>query len=154
MSNSRYWIKEKGWTAYLIEADTRFYKGLSRLYKGHNRVKYQKAMVDENNINVLFKDADVPKDFEILSIDIDSIDYYVWEALTDFTPKVVMIEYNSSILPDKEYVVPRDKVFEYAGTEKEGASILSFFKLGKSKGYHLVYVNYQGQIYFLFMIHT
>lgn len=144
MSNSRFWIKEKNWSAYLIEADNRFYKGLSGLYKGHSHVKYQKAMVDEENINILFKNAGVPEDFEILSIDIDSIDYYVWEALTEFSPKVVMIEYNSTILPDIEYVVPRDKVFEYAGTEKEGASILSFYNLGKSKGYHLVYGELSG----------
>ena len=151
MSNSRFWIKKKGWSAYLVEADNRFYKKLSKLYRVDDNVTYQKAMIDEDNINRLFKEAGVPENFEILSIDIDSIDYYVWEALTMFMPKVVMIEYNSSIPPDEEYVVSREKVFDLAGTEKEGASVLSFYKLGKAKGYNLVYGELSGAN--LFFVH-
>lgn len=151
MSNSRYWIKEKGWSAYLIEAHERFFSGLQKLYQNNPRVTYEKAMVDEENINSLFKNAGVPKDFEILSIDIDSIDYYVWEALIDFTPKVVMIEYNSTILPGEEYIVPRDKVFELSATDKENASILSYCKLAASKNYHLIYGELSGAN--LFFVH-
>lgn len=151
MSNSRYWIKEKNWSAYLIEADKRFFKRLEKLYQSTSNVTYENAMVDEDNINLLFKSAGVPEKFEILSIDIDSIDYYVWEALVDFTPKIVMIEYNSSILPDEEYIVPRDKVSELAGTHKENASALSYYNLAISKNYRLIYGELSGAN--LFFIH-
>ena len=62
----------------------------------------------------------------------------------DFRPKIVIIEYNASIKPDKEYVAPKEKVLEYSGTSNEGASILSLCKLGKRKGYRLIYAELSG----------
>lgn len=150
MSNSRYWIKEKGWSALLIEANPRFYSKLYDLYKDNSKVETVKSFVTTENINKLFQAAGVLKDFDILSIDIDSIDYYVWEALTGFTPKIVIIEYNSTVLPDQKYVVEKDKAIEYSGTSRESASILSLYELGKSKGYQLVYAElFGGNLFFV-----
>lgn len=151
MSNSRYLLAEKGWSALLIEADPRFYKKLHELYRGNDRVITLKSFVTTGNINALFAEAGVPKDFDILSIDIDSIDYYVWEALTEFTPKIVVVECNASIPPDREYVVPKEQAIEYSGTAREGASILSLYELGKRKGYHLLYAELSGAN--LFFVH-
>lgn len=151
MSNSRYWIHNHGWSAYLIEADDRFYRDLEKLYQHESRVKIEHTMVTEDNINQLFHNAQVPYDFEILSIDIDSIDYYIWKAITEFVPRIVVIEYNAAIPPDVEYVIAKDKVAVYAGTEKEGASILSFYKLAREKNYHLVYAELSGAN--LFFVH-
>lgn len=151
MSNSRNLIYHHNWHALLIEADGRFYKDLHTLYQGHTKVVTVNSMVTPENINQLFASYAIAKDFEVLSIDIDSIDYYVWEALTDFTPKVVIIEYNSTILPDIEYVVDPDKVAEYGGTSREGASLLALYNLGRRKGYELVYSELFGAN--LFFIH-
>ena len=151
MSNSRYWIKEKGWAAYLIEPDKTLYKDLSRLYQSNHRVRTQCAFVTEDNINDLFKTAGVPQNFDILSIDIDSIDYYVWRSLMDFSPRMVIIEHNSCFKPPGEYVVSREKAFDLAGTAKEGASLQSFYLLGIQKGYHLIYCELFGAN--LFFIH-
>lgn len=151
MSNSRYLIAERGWSALLIEADPRFFKKLDALYKENDRVVTVKSFVTTENINALFAEAGVPKDFDILSIDIDSIDYYVWEALTEFTPKIVVVECNASIPPEREYVVPKEKAIEYSGTAREGASILSLYELGRRKGYHLLYAELSGAN--LFFVH-
>ena len=138
MSNSRNLIVHHNWRALLIEADERFYKTLQSRYQDHPRVTTLKSLVTPSNINTLFSNHAVPKDFDVLSIDIDSIDYYVWQALTAFTPKVVIIEYNPSIAPDVEYVVDVDKASIYGGTAREGASLLALYKLGKQKGYEFI----------------
>ena len=151
MSNSRYWIKEKGWSALLIEADPRFYSKLHDLYKDNHKVETIKSFVTTDNINDLFQDAGVPKDFDILSIDIDSIDYYVWEALTEFSAKIVVIEYNSTVPANQRYLVEKDKAVEYSGTSREGASILSLYELGRKKGYRLMYAELSGGN--LFFVH-
>lgn len=151
MSNSRYLIHDQGWSALLIEADPRFYRRLRALYENSPSVTTRKSFVTPENINGLFADAGVPRDFDILSIDIDSIDYYVWEALTEFSPKIVVVECNASIPPDREYVVPKEKAMEYSGTSREGASILSLYALGRRKGYHLVYAELSGAN--LFFVH-
>ena len=144
MSNSRNLIEEHGWNALLIEADSRFYRGLSRLYRDHTRVKTMKCLVTEENINQLFHDAGVPRDFELLSIDVDGPDYYLWKALTDFEPRVVIVEYNSSIDPTIDYVVPKSMMEVLAGTCKEGASLLALCKLAAEKGYVPVYTELHG----------
>ena len=40
--------------------------------------------VTSANIQQLFQKYDVPKNFDLLSIDIDFNDYWVWEAIVDY----------------------------------------------------------------------
>ena len=50
------------------------------------------------NIESIFQSADVPTNLDLLSIDIDYNDYYIWKAITAYNPRVVIIEYNSILL--------------------------------------------------------
>jgi hypothetical protein len=152
MSNSRYLITAQNWNALLIEGDSRFYAKLKTLYAENKNVITQKIMLTVDNINQKFQDANVPADFDFLCIDVDGPDYYLWEALTQYTPSIVMVEYNSIIAPDKEYIIPADKINEFGGTAEEGASLLSFYKLGKKKGYSAIYTELSGAN--LFFIHN
>jgi len=144
MSNSRYLIKEKNWSAFLIEGDKRFYATLSNLYQGYSRVKTQETFITPENIDDLFTQAGVPEDFDLMSIDIDSIDYHVWEGLNKFTPKIVIVEYNSTVPADVEYIVDRNDAIKLSGTSKEGASLLAYEKLAIRKGYQLIYTELSG----------
>jgi len=144
MSNSRYLIKEKNWSALLIEGDKRFFAQLNSLYQNQPGVKTQKTFITPENIDDLFTQAGVPEDFEIMSVDIDSIDYHVWEGLTKFKPKMVIVEYNSLVPADTEYVVERDDAIKLSGTSKEGASLLAYEKLAHKKGYQLIYTELSG----------
>ena len=144
MSNSRYLIKDKGWSAFLIEGDKRFYSKLEKVYDKQDNVKCLQSFVTPENIDQLFTQAKVPVDFEVLSIDIDSIDYYVWEGLLKFFPKIVIVEYNSVVAGDVEYIVERDKAIELSGTSEEGASLLAYERLAEKKGYQLVYTELSG----------
>ena len=99
-----------------IEADDSPYSALSHCYAENDKIVLRKGFVSEENINRLFREAGVPEDFELLSIDIDSVDYYVWRGLTEFQPKIVIIEYNSSYSPDVEYVVAKEDAIRLSGT--------------------------------------
>jgi hypothetical protein len=70
-----------------------------------------------------------PKDYDLLSIDIDSFDLEVWEAHRNFTPKIVVIEVNSSLEPG---------VLQWHGGFNLGNSFSSTLAVAKSKGYSLV----------------
>jgi len=52
----------------------------------------KKEIVTAENIQSLFQKYDVPKNFDLLSIDIDYNDYWVWKAITDYHPRVVVME--------------------------------------------------------------
>jgi hypothetical protein len=76
----------------------------------------------------------LPKNFDFLSIDIDGVDYWVWESLKNFRPKVVCIEYNPTIPNMIGFINPRD--FRI----KQGSSAKAIVELAMKKGYKLVSV--------------
>ena len=86
-----------------------------------------KETVTPDNINSLLEGTPIPKDFEMISIDIDSYDHDVWGGLTKYNPKVVIIEVNSSLLPGVLHT--------YTGGPVEGNSFTSTVDLGRRKGY-------------------
>lgn len=95
-------------------------------------------MVTAENIQDLFQKYNVPKNFDLLSIDIDFNDYWVWKSIIDYSPRVVVIEYNASIPPNESKVVPYYPEAKLDGTNYFGASLLALRNLGLSKGYTLV----------------
>lgn len=94
--------------------------------------------VTAENIENLFEKYNVPKNFDLLSIDVDFNDYWIWKSITNYFPRVVVIEYNSSISPEKSLVVPYDSNAKWDGTNFFGASLLALKKLGQEKGYTLL----------------
>ena len=82
---------------------------------------------------------------DLFSLDIDGMDYWVWDALNCVRPRVVVVEFNHLWGPGPSVTVPYDADFkaeftEY-GTDYAGASLAAFVKLGRSKGYRLVGTN-------------
>jgi len=100
--------------------------------------------VTPSNINHLLLVHGYSGAFDLLSIDIDSHDYWVWKAIRA-TPRVVVIEYNPSFGPDLSVTIPyspEDREFRYdakfRGGIYHGASLRALTALGTEKGYSLV----------------
>jgi len=126
--NTRYLIEKEGW-GYL-HMDSGDYT------KPYTHIK--KEFITAENINSLFRKYNVPKEFDLLSIDIDYNTYWVWRAIKGYRPRVVVIEYNASISPTESKTVKYDPDRMWDGTNYFGASLLTLAKLGKSKGYTLI----------------
>ena len=78
-------------------------------------------------------------EIDLLSIDIDSNDYWVWEAINVINPRVVVIEYNSSFgLKSLVQKYNPDFRGRIENPLSFGASLSALTKLGKRKGYILV----------------
>lgn len=107
--------------------------------------KFVCSFVTKDNVNDLIEKNGFSGEITLLSIDVDGIDYYLWEALAVVTPKIVIIEtHNEFGLED--IVVPYEAHFN---NEKQhylyhGASPAAMVKLAKHKGYRLVGANYYG----------
>ena len=87
----------------------------------------------------------VPKEFDLLSINIDYNDFYIWHAIgLEYRPRVVVIEYHATHLPSEDKVVIYDPNGRWDTTNYFGASILALYKLGFQKGYSLVYADERG----------
>jgi hypothetical protein len=103
--NIRNLIINEGWGGLLIEGYEPEAKRLSENYMDIPRVTTLQAWVYPGNVEILFEESGVPRDVDLLIIDIDSNDYYVWRAIRDYRPKLVMIEYNPSFPPPQRAVV-------------------------------------------------
>lgn len=127
--------------------ENHFWKGLLMDGENENKeINLHKEFITAENINSLFDKYNVPNEFDLLSIDIDYNDWHVWQAIDSklYRPRVVVIEYNSTHLPDKDLVVQYDELGQWDGSNYFGASILALYKLGNSKGYSLVYAEKRG----------
>lgn len=100
----------------------------------------KKEFITPLNINHLLKKYSVPENFDIISIDIDGQDFYVWLAL-EYRPTLVITEYNANFGKDESVVMPYDADYRWDSTKYYGASLAAMQKLGDSKGYTLVYSN-------------
>ena len=98
----------------------------------------KKETVTMENINKILAKYSVPPKIDLLSIDIDYNTFWIWKAIEACTPRVVVVEYNSSISISESKVVKYLPEAEYDWTDYFGASLLAFVKLGKEKGYSLV----------------
>jgi len=102
-----------------------------------------KHTITSENVVGLFETYNVPKEFDLLSVDIDSHDFYVLEEiLKNYAPRVFVCEYNATHLPHKDKVVLKEA--NTFNGNYFGASILAFYKLGKKYNYSLVYANNKG----------
>ncbi len=120
-------LKENGWSGVMIDANSR-------------NSSVQLELVTAENINDIFAKYSVPQEFDVLSIDIDGNDYWVWKAINEtlHSPRVVIIEWNCSVSPFRSLTVPYMPDFSWDDTNYYGASILALKKLGYQKGYTLV----------------
>jgi hypothetical protein len=130
--NTGYLTNHKGWKALLMDASE------------ETPPEVKREMVTAENISGLFQKYGVPAEFDLLSIDIDFNDYWVWKGISGYSPRVVVIEYNASIPPSESRVVEYRPDGHSDGTNYFGASLLAMARLGSEKGYTLVACNSTG----------
>lgn len=124
----------QSWEAVLIEANVQDYPALDGIAAKNPMVSIIKSMVmpdGENSLDSIFERNNIPAQLGVLSIDIDSVDYYVWAGVKNVESQIVVIEFNQSIPPFIDYVDPPGEVFLRC-------SIKALEKLGAQKGYRLV----------------
>lgn len=139
LSNT-FFLLERGWRGVDIEADEAKYQDLLKTAKEFNGRLFtfctKVAIGGDSCLDSLLSNIPLPREFEILSIDIDSYDYWVWKTLNNYHPKIVIIEINSAYPPGMKYVQPPNVIA--SESLLSGASFTSTLHLGDEKGYQLV----------------
>ena len=143
-------LMKKNWSNLFIDIDIDNVSLFNELYKNkYPNSKAIQAEVTIDNINNILEEYDYDKEIDFLSIDIDSADYYIWDTII-CNPRVVCIEYNSSLGPDESIVQPIEHIRKDRKKDYWGASYKAFVKLAKKKGYNLV-ASVSGVNLFLFV---
>ena len=137
----------EGWNGLWLEGRRSFVGKIRTNYRPFiekRLLAVSQAFVTAENINSLIEKSGVSGEIDLLSIDIDNNDYWVWKAITLINPRLVVIEYNASLPPPLSLVVPYDSGRGYTGTNYFGASLEALVRLGRTKGYRLVGCNFSG----------
>jgi hypothetical protein len=130
------------WEGLLVDASARLAERGRAFYAAH-RLSYVRPpaflheTVTPGNVNELIADAGFSGPVDLLSLDVDGHDYWVFDALTACAPRVVVLEFRADLGPELAVTLP-------AGTEPDvherffGASLRAFVELGARKGLRLV----------------
>lgn len=102
------------------------------------RLRVVESFVTAESVEGLFARSGVPAEFDLLSVDIDGNDYWVWRALVGYRPRVVIIEYNAGLGPHVAWAMPYGPANASDTHRAFGASLKALEQLGRSKGYCLV----------------
>jgi len=143
-SNTARFLLEDDWTGAFIEGSDYRFGRLQDNWASNERAALLQATVTPENIESLFETLNVPARIDLLSIDIDGNDYWLWKAIDKVRPQVVVIEYNPYYEPPKRWVMKYNADHEWDGSSYYGASLESLYWLGKAKGYELLCCDKQG----------
>ena len=139
-----------GWKGIFIDGDLdELNKGIE-FYKNHpdtwiHPPRFKHGFIQRENINKLLLEAEISGEIDLLSIDLDGNDYWIWDAIEVISPRVVIIETHVEFGMNN-IVVPYNKDYSYPGKHKDyhGTSPVAMNKLANKLGYRLVGANSYG----------
>lgn len=149
-SNTANLIINHGWKGLLVDGNPSLVDQGRYFYSKHQATyvsppKFLQAWITRNNVNQVIRDAGFTGEIDLLSFDMDGMDYWIWQALDVIRPRVVILEYNNLLGSDRSVTVPYQDQFNaynYPTTNGManyfGASLPAMVKLSAQKGYRLV----------------
>jgi len=148
-SNTRYLLTHDNWSGLILDGSDANIAAVKRepLYWRYN-LKAVAAFVTRENINQLLRENGLSGPIGLLSVDIDGVDYWIWEAIDAVTPALVIAEYNARFGPERAVTVPYDPAFVREQAHHSaiyyGASLAALVALGRRKGYAFLGANSAG----------
>jgi hypothetical protein len=136
--NSAVLAYEFGWSGLMVDASRKAIDQLREQLRHNPGVIPVAALVTPDTVNPLLRTHGFTGDVEFMSIDVDSIDYWLFDALDACSPRVLVLEYNALFGSERAVTVPNRPKPSGAPKSYFGASLAALEKLGRTKGYRLV----------------
>ncbi len=135
-----------GWNGLLLEGNPAYARAARSYYQDIDRfggldVKVAECFVTQENINDTITSNGLVGEIDLLSIDIDGNDYWIWEEIDVISPRIVVMEYNASFGRNAisvKYDPDFSRFKKHRSGWFHGASLAALAKLGEKKGYDLV----------------
>ena len=136
-------IVNHGWWGYLFDGNEKNVRNGQRFFANQQDTflhppLFAHAWITAENVNEQLSAAGATGVVDLLSLDMDGMDYWVWKAVTMIQPRVVVCETNNLIPAGRALTVPYSRDFVWAADGYCGASLEAMCRLGKSKGYRLI----------------
>ncbi len=141
LENNTLYLLMQGWQGLWIEAHKQRCKRIACAL--HEIIQKQQlrlahAVLDSDNGNEIIK-ANLPvSSIDLLSLDIDGNEWYIFDSLTALEARVVVIEYNAKWRPPLAFCVEYRPDLRWSGDDYFGASLQFLETQMRKKGYRLV----------------
>src|SRR5687768_2777735 len=142
--NGAFLARECGWSGLMVDGHRDHMQQVGRRFPTTTAVA---AWITRENINDLIAEHGYAGEIDLFSLDLDGNDYWVWEAVTVSSPRMLIMEYNSMFGPDRSVTIPYDSTFDrhrHHSMMYYGASLAALTRLNARKGYRLVAVEPAG----------
>jgi hypothetical protein len=146
LENNTAYLLTQGWKGGWIEGSEKSFSNIGKTFAAYiasGHLTVANNWVSAENIEEIIESFGFEY-IDVLSIDIDGNDYWVWNAIKKWQPKVVIIEYNAILPPEKEWIIKYSPNFRSDSSMYHSASLKSLELLGRKKGYGLVGCNLNG----------
>lgn len=136
--NSAVLAYELGWSGLMVDASGSAVRAARQLFAAKPSVVIEHKTVASETVDRIVTKCGFTGEVDFLSIDVDSIDYWLLNALTAVTPRVLVMEYNALFGPERAVTVPNAPRPQGAPKAYYGASLAALVKCACRKGYRLV----------------
>lgn len=138
LSNTKYFIDHFGYTGLFIDGNSR------------GNISIKEEWITRENVRDILNKYNCPKEFTMLSIDLDGNDYYIIKELTkEFRPKLLICEVNRNIPLGISKTIKYDPNFTWKEDDYCGMSYSAALKMADSIGYRIIFQNDSANLYLL-----
>jgi hypothetical protein len=142
-------FKDSTWFGLALEMDPYKFARLSFLYANFPNVKLARSRITPHNVVSTLLGFEVPNDFSLLNLDIDSYDLYVINEILKggFRPKIISMEINEKIPPAVFFTVDYDEKHYWKNDHFYGCSLRAASETVKPFGYILESLQYNNAMF-------
>jgi hypothetical protein len=130
-----------GWRGVMLEGNADYARQAQENLAAAPELTIRHAFVTRDNALALLDQTGADREADLFSLDIDGNDYWIWEALEEFRPRVVVVEYNGYLGLERAVTIPYRPDFEHRTRHPRGymgASLAAWHRLATRRGYALV----------------
>jgi hypothetical protein len=140
--------KNNNFSGLSIELDDKKFKKMQFVYNKFENASISKSKVTPDNVKEVLDKFDVPQNFDILNLDIDSYDLFVIKKLLkSYRPKIISMEINEKIPPPIYFTVTYDENYFWKGDHFFGCSLQAAYEELIKFDYKLYTVMYNNAIF-------
>ena len=147
-------IINHGFKGFLFDGSLKKIQAAKKFFSKHKDCSLVKPTITnkwitKENINNILYDNGVEGEIDILVVDMDGVDYYIWEAIDKINPRICVFEVHNVIPHNVSLTVPYSDDFDYLKQDKKlqdfrSVSPTAMNKLSEKKGYTFVGNNKHG----------
>ncbi|MDI6740915.1 MAG: hypothetical protein QME74_11210, partial [Candidatus Edwardsbacteria bacterium] len=137
------------WRGLLMDCDRAYIERIKNdeIYWKHELTAVE-CFVTKDNINQVITENGFKGEIGLLHIDIDGNDYWIWESISQVSPVIVIVEYNSVFGPGRAVTIPYDPHFTRTKAHFSnlywGCSLKALCLLAEKKDYSFIGSNSNG----------